>query len=106
MTIPRDRLINFKNKKTMIKKLKYTNREGYVLPDERQYIGTVNDPIVDKLNEVIDAYNKLINKPVTTTNKQPICECCLTNEATGMHISGYSAEGFCSNCWDCIKDLE
>jgi hypothetical protein len=49
---------------------------------------------------------ELINKPVTTTNEQPICECCLTNKATGMHIPGYSAEGFCSNCWDCIKDLE
>ena len=55
----------------MIKKLKYTNSEGYVLPDKKQYIGTVNDPIVDKLNEVIDAYNKLINKPVETTNEQP-----------------------------------
>ncbi len=49
---------------------------------------------------------KSINKPVETTNEQPICECCKTNKAQGIHIPGYSAEGYCINCWDFIKDLE
>lgn len=75
-----------------MKKLKYTDHSGYILPEKRQYIGTVNDPLVSKINELVDAYNKLINKPAELTNGRPtICECCKTEPAA-------TAKGMFENC--------
>jgi uncharacterized protein YoxC len=42
-------------------------KNGYLMPEGRAYVNTVDKVIIEKLNEIID----LINKPVETTNEQP-----------------------------------
>jgi len=40
---------------------------GYLMPEERACVGTVDQAIIEKVNEIIET----INKPVETTNEQP-----------------------------------
>lgn len=56
---------------------------------------TVNEESTNK-------YNSLVEKPVTTTNEQPKCRCCKTNDISKEHdIPKESIVfGLCENCFN------
>lgn len=57
-----------------------------------------------ELEKRIKVLEELVNKPVETTNEQPICQCCQTNNATEGRDHLNNAI-YCKNCDDYLEHI-